>query len=88
MIDNAPDSAPAIAQLTATQLAAALRSRQVTAVEAVAASFDQIERHNPTLNAFITLCPDQANQAAIAADQAIQRGDRLGLLHGIPITIK
>ncbi len=77
-----------IYQLTATQLATAIRSQQVKSVDAVAACFSQIERHNPHLNAFITLCREQAEQAAIAADQAVQRGEPLGMLHGIPITIK
>lgn len=77
-----------IHQLTATQLATAIRSQQVRSVDAVAACFTQIERHNPQLNAFITLCREQAEKEAIAADLAVQRGDSLGILHGIPITIK
>lgn len=75
-------------KLTATELAIAIRSQQVTAVDAVAACFDQIDRHNLQLNAFITLCREQAEEQAIAADIAAQCGNPLGILHGIPITIK
>lgn len=77
-----------ISKLTATELTTAIRLQQVTSVQAVAACFDQIDRHNPQLNAFITLCREQAETEAIAADQAVQRGNPLGMLHGIPITIK
>jgi amidase len=77
-----------LSKLTATALASAIRSQQVKSIDAVDACFDQIDRHNPQLNAFITLCRDQAKAEAIAADIAVQRGEPLGTLHGIPITIK
>lgn len=78
----------AIYQLTATQLAQAIRSRQIRAVEAVAACFEQIDRHNDRLRAMITLCRDRAEAEATAADAAIDRGEAMGRLHGVPLTVK
>ncbi len=75
-------------QYSATQLAAALREGSVSAVEAIAACFDRIDALNPSLNALITLCREQAEREAIAADECFQQGQFLGPLHGIPVVIK
>jgi amidase len=48
----------------------------------------RIERINPDLNAAVTVQADQARAAAEAADEMTARGDPLGPLHGLPITIK
>lgn len=78
----------AIHQFSAVQLAAAIRAKQISAVEAVEASFAQIERFNPSLKAIITPCRERAAAEAIAADQALARGEIKGALHGVPFTIK
>lgn len=78
----------AIYQLSATQLAQAIRSRQIRAVEAVAACFEQIYRHNDRLKAMITLCQERAEAEAMQADAAIDRGEPVGVLHGVPFTVK
>ena len=75
-------------QLSATQLTQLIRQQKISAVDAVTACFEQIYQQNPTFNAFITICPEQAEQAAIAADNTVQQGRPLGLLHGVPIAIK
>jgi amidase len=75
-------------QYSATQLAVALRDGTVSAVDAVAACFDRIDSLNPSLNAFITLCREQAEREAVAADKSRKQGQILGSLHGIPIAIK
>lgn len=75
-------------QYSATQLSAALQTGQITAVDAVASCFERIDQCNPRLNAFITLCQEQAEQQAIATDHALQQGQNLGPLHGIPVVIK
>jgi amidase len=74
--------------LTAHQLAQLIRDREVTAVEVVEAHLQQIERHNPALNAIATLNAEAALREARAADEAMARRDRVGILHGVPITIK
>lgn len=75
-------------QLSATELAKAICTQTICAVEAVEACFERIDRHNSHLKAFITLCYEQAKTAAIEADRAVQQGWPLKLLHGIPIAIK
>jgi amidase len=73
---------------TATELAAAIWSRQVSAVEVLDAHLTQIAEHNPRLNAVVTLDEDGARRRAEAADRALQRRERWGPLHGVPVTLK
>jgi amidase len=77
-----------IHRLSATELAQAIRHQQVSAVDVVANCFEQIDRHNPRLNAVVTLCQARAEAEAIRADAAIAQGETLGALHGIPFTVK
>ncbi|MEU0250983.1 amidase family protein [Streptomyces sp. NPDC006184] len=74
--------------LTALQLAELVRSRAVSPVEVVQNSLDRIERLNPAVNAFVTVCADQALAAAKEAEQAVLSGAELGPLHGVPIGVK
>ena len=78
----------AIHHLSATELARAIRSQQIRVIDAVAACFDQIDRHNDRLKAIITLCRERAEAEAIRADAAIDRGEAVGVLHGVPFTVK
>jgi amidase len=73
---------------TATELSAALRRRDVSAREVVAAHLDQIERVNPEVNAIVTLLPERALEQATAADQRLAAGDDIGPLHGLPMAHK
>ncbi len=73
---------------SATDLAAAIRARQLSPVEVTDAVLNQIERQNPQFNAFLTIDAAGARAAAKAAEAAVMRGDELGLLHGIPVSIK
>src|SRR6266581_3390894 len=70
------------------QLAAAIRAGHVSAVEVLDAHLAQIERHNPALNAIITLDAEHAQKRARAADAALARGELWGPLHGVPFTLK
>jgi amidase len=74
--------------LGAHQLARAIRERKVSAVEVLQAYLDQIARYNPALNAIVTLDAEGALKQAKAADVALKRGEVLGPLHGVPVTIK
>ena len=80
-----------IAQLCftpATSLAVMMRSKAVSPVEVMRAVQTNIERQEPHLNALATALGEQAMEAAKQAATAITRGDALGPLHGIPVTIK
>ena len=77
-----------LAFLSATDLAAAIRARRVSPVEAVRAALDRIHRTQPDLNAFITIADGSAMAQARAAEQAIVSGAETGPLHGVPIAVK
>lgn len=77
-----------LAAVSATRLAAEIRAKRISAVEAVRGCLARIEKVNPMLNAVVTLCGERALMEARAADEAIARGARLGPLHGVPMTIK
>lgn len=79
---------PDICGSSARALAAALHRREVSAREVVEAHLRQIERHNPAVNAVVTLLADEALVAADEADQRLVRGEQVGPLHGLPIAHK
>ncbi|HEV7681126.1 MAG TPA: amidase [Pyrinomonadaceae bacterium] len=68
-------------------LAALIRRGAVSPVEVLQAHLNRIDRVNPQLNAIVTLAPD-AIEKAREAEAAVARGDALGPLHGVPLTIK
>ena len=74
--------------LTATELGAEIRSRNVSPVEAVDAYLERIEQVNPRLNAYITVTGEAARQAARRAEEEIGRGEDKGPLHGVPVAVK
>jgi amidase len=71
-----------------TSLAQAIRTREVSAQEVVDAYLARIEAVNPQLNALVQLTADAARDEARAADAALARGQIMGPLHGVPMTIK
>jgi amidase len=73
---------------SATQLARAVRSRQVSAVELLKAYLERVDRLNPALNAIVVDDRDRALQQARAADRALEAGRPVGRLHGVPMTVK
>lgn len=74
---------------SATELASLIRRRKVSPLEVTRAVLERIERVNPRLNAYCTVAADQALAAARRATAALgRRGARLGLLHGVPVSIK
>src|SRR3954447_11296826 len=72
---------------TATQMLAALRKRDISAVELLDLHLKRIERYNGALNAVIIKDYDRARAAARAADAARAQGAD-GALLGLPLTIK
>ena len=72
----------------ATDVAQLLRRREVASRELTEALLARVEAVNPVLNAVVELRGEQALAEAAAADQAAARGDELGPLHGLPMTVK
>src|SRR5688500_12425454 len=64
-----------------------IRTREGSSVEVAEMCLDRSSRLNPALNAIVTLAPDVMDRAT-AAEAAVMRGEQLGSLHGVPITIK
>ncbi|MFC3127434.1 amidase [Pseudoroseomonas globiformis] len=79
---------PDLLFLAARDAAELIRRKALSPVEYVAAVLAAAEAAQPRLNAFVTLMPDEARQAALAAEAAVVRGEPLGPLHGIPVSIK
>ena len=77
-----------ICALTVEGLADWLRRRELSPVEATQAVLDRITSENPRINAFTTVCADEALAAARVAEQEIHRGHYRGPLHGVPIGVK
>ena len=77
-----------ITDSTATQIAEAIRGRRLSSKDAVRAFLSRIDDVNAKLNAIVVLCRRSALEEARRADEAVERGEKLGPLHGVPITIK
>jgi amidase len=73
----------------AKDLAAMLREKKVSAREVMQAHLKQIARANSKVNAIVTLVPEEQLMAqAMAADEALAKGNWLGPLHGMPVGVK
>ncbi len=77
-----------ICYMPATMLAEKIRRKVLSPVEIVDAIFERIHAVNPTLNAYCTLTEERARADAQTAEAAVMRGDSLGPLHGVPVSIK
>lgn len=77
-----------LAYTSAADLAALIRQKKLSAVEVTRATLERAQASQSILNAFITICADQAMDAAKAADSALMSGAPLGPLHGVPFTAK
>src|SRR5687767_7622432 len=77
-----------LAYMTATELAARIRRRELSPVEVVDAFIERIQARNQSLNALVYLGFDDARQRAREAEQASVSGAELGVLHGVPTAIK
>ena len=77
-----------IAYQTALELAAGIRAGEFSSEELTELYIDRIERYDGEINAVIVRTFDDARQRARAADEALARGENLGPLHGVPMTIK
>ena len=70
------------------ELAIQIRERRMTAEDLVEQCLDAIARRDSEINAFITVLADEARNRARRADREIADGQDLGMLHGMPLSIK
>ena len=72
----------------ATDLRTKLDNKEISIVELTQLFIDRIQRLNPKLNAYLTICEEQALAAAKEGQREMEKGEHRGPLHGIPISIK
>ena len=85
--DPSPRTSSTWVGAPAIQIAAAVRSGQVNAVEVIDAHLAHIQQVNPQLNAFIHVA-ESARERAAALDRRRRAGERLGALAGVPVSVK
>jgi Asp-tRNA(Asn)/Glu-tRNA(Gln) amidotransferase A subunit family amidase len=73
---------------SAVDLARRIREKEISPVEVTEAVLARIEALDPRLNAFCLVAADQARAAARDAEVAVMKGEPLGPLHGVPVSIK
>ncbi|MCX5761960.1 MAG: amidase family protein, partial [Gemmatimonadetes bacterium] len=77
-----------LCDLSAVDLAARIRGKQVSARDVMTAHLARIARVNPTINAVVTFVADRAMADAAQADERQAHGETLGPLHGLPVAHK
>ncbi|MHB0773869.1 amidase family protein [Bradyrhizobium sp. 1.29L] len=75
-------------RLSAGELAILIKSKQVSAKEAATAALGRLEAVNPKINAVIDHRPEEVLKEAAEVDGRIARGQTIGALAGVPITVK
>jgi len=74
--------------LSATELAQRIKTRAVSSREVMQSHLERLDVVNPRINAIVDWRADEALTEADAADAVLARGDDVGPLHGVPVTIK
>src|SRR5215475_11690757 len=75
-------------RLPAADLAALIKSKQVSAKEAATSALARLDAVNPKINAVIDHRPDDVLKQAAEVDAGIARGEDPGVLAGVPVTVK
>ena len=65
-----------------------IKNKELSSVELLEALLKRVEQVNPDLNAVVALDADRAMDKAKKADEALSKGEDMGPLHGLPMTIK
>ncbi len=79
-----PDSAETLAFMPVSELAALVRTRQITSTELTRLYLERLKKYDPMLHCVVTLTEELAQKQAERADQEIAAGRYRGPLHGIP----
>lgn len=77
-----------ILDMTAVELSKAIKEKKITVVEATEAALLQIEKCEPTVNAYVTIDKEGALKAAKEVQEKIDNGELTGPLAGVPVAIK
>ncbi len=77
-----------ILKMTAVELAAAIKNKEVTVLEATKAVLDQIDKTEGTYNCYVTVDKEGALQMAEEVQVKIDAGELTGPLAGVPVAIK
>jgi amidase len=77
-----------LAHLSALELAENIKTGKISSVELTQLYIDRIEKYDGDINAVVVRTFDDALARAQAADTALAKGEDLGPLHGVPMTIK
>ncbi|MHA1468801.1 MAG: amidase family protein, partial [Promethearchaeota archaeon] len=77
-----------ICYMPAYEMADKVKTQELTSLDVTEILIERIEKINPITNAYCTPTFDLAREMAKRADDSIKKGEKLGLLHGIPISIK
>src|SRR5438477_3639544 len=88
MIPNASLPESELVRLTASEMARQIAAGTITSEQFVDAHIRRIQEVNGKLNAVVVPRFGNARAEAAAADRARRAGERLGPLHGVPVTIK
>ena len=75
-------------RLSATDFAALIKSKKVSAKEAATAALARLDAVNPKLNAVVDHRPAEVLAEAAVVDAKIGRGEDPGVLAGVPVTVK
>jgi amidase len=73
---------------SATDLARLIQQKRISSFELTRYFIERIERFDEALNAVVVRDFERALDAARSSDESLARGNRLGSLHGVPMTIK
>lgn len=65
-----------------------LKEKEISCEELTGRYLQAIEKDNAALNAYVRVTPDTALEAARAVDKKIAAGEEIGILEGIPMTLK
>ncbi len=75
-------------RLPAADIAGLVKSKKVSAKEAAVAALARLDAVNPAINAVVDHRPQDVLAEAAAVDAAIMRGEDVGPLAGVPVTVK
>jgi len=88
MLDSAFSRMSELTFLSAVSMAEQICRKKLSPIELVEAHLARIEKLNPKLNAFVQVDAEGAHRQAREAEDTVTRGERVGPLHGVPISIK